>query len=195
MKYRSDSHVARRLVRGIAPVITLFALLAPLSTMAAEPPKVGETAPDFELKALDDSTVKLSALTKNGTVVLVVLRGFPGYQCPLCTKQVGDLIGKAKQFEAAKAQVVMVYPGDAEGLKPHAEEFIKNKNMPKSYRLVVDPDYQFLEKYGLRWNAPSETSYPSTFVIDRKRKVLFAKVSKSHGDRARTADIQKAMPK
>ena len=128
MYNRSGSIAAVRLVRGIVPVIALFALVNPLPSMAAEPPKVGETAPDFELQALDSSKIKLSTLTKKGTVVLVVLRGFPGYQCPLCTKQVGDLIGKAKSFEAAKAQVVMIYPGEAEGLKPHAEDFIKNKN-------------------------------------------------------------------
>jgi len=41
----------------------------------------------------------------------------------------------------------------------------------------------------------SGAASPSTFVMDYKRKILFAKVSKSHGDRARTADILKALPK
>src|SRR5271156_2942610 len=65
---------------------------------AAEPPvnakdigpKVGEEAKDFELSALSGEKVQLAKLTEGGHVVLVVLRGYPGYQCPLCTKQFGE---------------------------------------------------------------------------------------------------------
>src|SRR6478672_11201036 len=78
---------------------------------AAEPtaPKVGTEAPDFELASLGGEKVKLSKLTDSGPVVLVVLRGYPGYQCPLCTRQVGELIGKADEFKKAGARVVLVY--------------------------------------------------------------------------------------
>jgi peroxiredoxin len=48
---------------------------------------------------------------------------------------------------------------------------------------VVDPDYTFTNAYGLRWDAPRETAYPSTFVIDRARRVRFAHISHTHGDR------------
>src|SRR5690348_11227839 len=61
-----------------------------IATHAAEPPKIGEKAPDFSLKTLDDKTVRLSDLTANGKVVLIVLRGWPGYQCPICERQVQD---------------------------------------------------------------------------------------------------------
>lgn len=60
--------------------------------------KVGSEAPDFELAALGGEKVKLSKLTESGPVVL---RGYPGYQCPLCTRQVGELIGKADEFKKA----------------------------------------------------------------------------------------------
>jgi len=43
--------------------------------------------------------------------------------------------------------------------------------------------------YGLRWDAPNETAYPSTFVLDRKGVVRFANISRSHGDRTKAADI------
>src|SRR5262245_60779846 len=77
-------------------------------------PQVGDMAEDFELPSLDGATVKLSKLVEQGPVVLVVLRGFPGYQCPVCTAQVGQLLARAEQFEAEKARVVLVYPGPAE---------------------------------------------------------------------------------
>jgi thioredoxin-dependent peroxiredoxin len=183
-----------RIGLALATLLSAFALIIMASTFAlAEPPKVGDKAPDFEWTALDKGKVKLSALLKKGPVVLVLLRGYPGYQCPFCTKQVGSLMGKAGKFDDAKAQVVLVYPGPADGLKAHADEFIQGKDIPKNFRLVLDPDYDFTKKYDLRWDAPHETSYPSTFVIDEKGKILFAKVSHSHGDRATTEEILKAL--
>jgi peroxiredoxin len=161
----------------------------------AQPPKMGQTAPDFELKDLKGENIKLSLLSQKGPVVLVVLRGFPGYQCPLCTVQVGQLIGKAEPLAKANARVLLVYPGPSDGLKARADEFVRGKDIPANFYLVLDPDFQFTNQYGLRWNAAGETSYPSTFVLDSERKVLFAKVSRSHGDRAKVDDVLAALPR
>jgi hypothetical protein len=57
----------------------------------------------------------------------------------------------------------------------------------------VDPDLAFVRSYNLRWDAPRETAYPSTFVIGRSGKVRFATVSRSHGGRAKAADVLKAL--
>ena len=134
-------------------------------------------------------------MLKKGPVVLVMLRGFPGYQCPICTVQVGQLMGNADDFAAAKANVILVYPGPAEGLKAHAKEFVQGKAIPVNFNLLLDPDFSFTNQYGLRWNAKNETSYPSTFVLNDAGEVLFAKVSHSHGDRAKIEDIMAALPK
>lgn len=168
--------------------LVLLACALPL-TLKAAPPKVGDKAPDFTLKTLDDQTVRLSDLTATGKVVLVVLRGWPGYQCPLCTRQVQDYIASASGFASAKARVVMVYPGPADDLKAHATEFLKNKQWPKEFIYLTDPAYSMVNAYGLRWDASGETAYPSTFVLDRKGVVRFAKISRSHGDRTKAGDI------
>jgi len=159
------------------------------------PPDVGDEAEDFELKSLDDEKVQLSKLLEDGPVVLVVLRGFPGYQCPICNQQVGQFLANAEQFDAVKARVVLVYPGPAAGLKKRAEEFIRGKTLPDNVYLLLDPDYEFTRAYRLRWNAPGETAYPSTFVIDEKRKIQFAQVSKTHGGRASAKDVLKVLEK
>ena len=158
------------------------------------PPAVGEEARDFELAGLDGNKVKLSSVIEDGPVVLVVLRGFPGYQCPLCTAQVAQLVNRADRLQAAGASVVLVYPGPADKLKRHAEEFIGDRSLPKPFRLLIDPDYSFTKAYTLRWDAPHETAYPATFVIDKSRKIVFAKISKTHGDRAAVEDVLKALP-
>ncbi len=158
---------------------------------AAEIPKMGEKAPDFTLKTLDDTTVHLSEMVGKGSVVLVVLRGWPGYQCPICDRQVQDFIQLKAGFVEAKAQLVFIYPGPAAGLTAHAEEFKKwkGKEWPGEFVYALDPDYSMVNAYGLRWDAPRETAYASTFVLDPKRMVRFAKTSKSHGDRTKAADV------
>jgi peroxiredoxin len=157
------------------------------------PPGVGEKAYDFELGALRGGNVKLSDLTKDGPVVLVVLRGYPGSQCPLCTKQFGDLVSQAEGFEAAGAKVVCIYPGPSDNLKEHAAEFVKGKDYPDHFQILLDPDYWFTKAYGLRWDASGETAYPSTFVIDAQQKIKLAVVSKSHGGRTKAEDILKVL--
>ena len=187
-------------MKTLAPILLtagLLALTLPVRLAAAEPPKVGDKAPDFELKTLDDHSVKLSDLTAKNTVVLVVLRGWPGYQCPICDRQVHDFISTASAFDEAKARLLFVYPGPAEDLKAHAKEFaeMKNKQWPKDYVYVMDPDYTMVNAYNLRWDAPRETAYPSTFVIDRKGIIRFEKISHSHGDRTKASDVVKEVKK
>ena len=173
-------------------LLTLCALgatgeLAPRHAFAAEsPPKVGDSPTDFELLTFRGDNVKLSNLTAKGTMVLIVLRGYPGYQCPVCNQQVGQFLQNADKFPAAGAQLVFVYPGASKDLALRANEFWADKALPKHVQLLIDPDYKFTNAYHLRWDAPKETAYPSTFVI-QDRKITFAKVSQTHGGRAKCA--------
>jgi peroxiredoxin Q/BCP len=166
-------------------LVLLGILLAFGSSLAraSEPPAVGERAPDFTLHTLDGRSIELNQLTGQSGVVLLVLRGWPGYQCPICSRQVHDFVAHAGEFSAKKVQVLMVYPGPAEQLKAHAQEFLADKQWPADFLFVTDPDYTFTNAYGLRWKKAKETAYPSTFVIDREGIVQFAHVSKTHSDR------------
>jgi thioredoxin-dependent peroxiredoxin len=180
-------HVLRR----AAPfILAAIALECP----GAIPPVVGSAAPNFTLRTLDDRPVDLAELTARRPVVLVVLRGWVGYQCPLCTRQVHDFVAHADAFARRDVQVVMVYPGPAEDLKAHAQQFLQDKQWPAGFLYVLDPDYTFTNAYGLRWDAPKETAYPSLFVIDRERRVRFAETSKTHGGRVTAATALGALP-
>jgi peroxiredoxin len=137
--------------------------------------------------------VRLADLTAKGPVVLIVLRGWVGYQCPLCTKQVGDIVAHAEDFDKAGAHVVLVYPGSAAHLKEHAQDFESGKGIPANFSFVIDPDLRFVNDWGLRWKAKGETAYPSTFVVDRQSTVRFAKVSHGHGDRATASELLRAL--
>jgi thioredoxin-dependent peroxiredoxin len=113
---------------------------------------------------------------------------FPVIDVRSATLRVGQFLARAKKFEAQMANVVLVYPGPADGLKQHASEFIRGKTLPANFYLALDPDFAFTLAYGLRWEAKSETAYPATFVIDSS-----GKVSMSHGGRATADKVLKAL--
>jgi peroxiredoxin len=190
--YAEWGQIVARALAAIALVSTV-GIATSSSAATAKPPAVGEKARDFTLTELGGDTLSLSQFTKAGPVVLIVLRGYPGYQCPICTLQFGEFLGKADEFRQSGGTLLFVYPGPAEELEEHAEEFVRGKDYPSHFRILLDPDYVFTNAYGLRWNAEKETSYPSTFVINGKRRVTFAKVSKTHGDRSKVEDVLKAV--
>jgi peroxiredoxin len=190
MKFSRTARAAITFVLSLTVVPTLF---AEPTTQPAAPPMVGERAREFALKDLDGKSVTLAGMTQKGPFALIVLRGWPGYQCPFCTKQVAELRGKAEEFRKRGTPVLLVYPGPIERLDEHAREFLKMGGLPEGFRLATDPDYALVNAYGLRWDAPKETAYPSTFVIDAGQTVRFAKVSKEHGDRASSQEILKAL--
>jgi len=164
------------------------ALILGASAFAQTPPE-GAKAPDFTLSTPTGKAVTLSTEQGGHGLVLVILRGFPGYQCPYCVKQVHDFADHAADFKAKNTRVLLVYPGPPADLDQHAKEFReKQAELPSNVVLVTDPDYKVTNLYGLRWDAPHETAYPSTFILDKKGMVVFEKISHSHGDRLSAQD-------
>jgi peroxiredoxin len=157
-------------------------------------PGIGRKAPAFSLSTPAGQIVELGSLTRKGPVVLVVLRGYPGYQCPYCVRQVHDFVENADKFASSGTQVLIVYPGPPAELDQRAKEFLSKENpLPPNVILVIDPDYKFTNQYGLRWDAPNETAYPSTFLIDRHDIIFYRKVSQGHGDRTAASDVLKEL--
>lgn len=154
---------------------------------------VGEKAVDFKLNTIQGDEVQLSKLSDDQPVVLVVLRGWPGYQCGICSRQVGGLVGDADKFAESGAAVLMVYPGPSEEMQKHAKEFAEDFEFPENFYFTLDPDYSMINKYGLRWDANKETAYPSTFVINKSGEIVYSTVSTKHGGRADTKDILDAL--
>jgi len=185
---RKDIAMSRKPICAGLALMLSFCLASAQTPIHA--PEIGQKAPDFSLTTPDGKPLSLSQLTRKGVVVLVVLRGYPGYQCPYCVKQVHDFIENADKFAAADAEVLFVYPGPPAELDQHAKEALAKQNpMPENLHLVIDPDYKFTNQYGLRWDAPRETAYPATFLIDRHDVILFRKISQGHADRTTAADM------
>ncbi|GAA5508971.1 redoxin family protein [Novipirellula caenicola] len=156
----------------------------------------GTQAKDFQLHAIAgelSGDVQLSQVNANGPVVVVVLRGFPGRQCPACSAQVGNIIKNADKFAAKNARVLLIYPGAKMQLGQHADDFLQGTKLPKPLTMLLDPDYAFTNLYGLRWNATNETAYPTTLVIDESGKIRYTKVSETHRGRATSEEILAAL--
>ena len=166
-----------------------------LADSGTKPPDIGSRAPDFTLEATDGKQIGLWGLTAQKPVILVVLRGYPGYQCPLCNSQVADFVANAQKIEMVGAEVVFVYPGPATELKQRAKDLLGSQTLPTGFHLVLDPDYKVTALYGLRWDATNETVYPATFLVDSQNGVRYRKVSQSHGDRAKATDVLAVLPK
>jgi peroxiredoxin len=171
-------------------LLTSMALMLHPVFARSETPDVGSKAPDFTLSTPEGRPVRLSGLTAKGMVVLIVLRGYPGYQCPYCQRQAHDFQLNAGRFAAKDVEVLLVYPGLPADLGRHAKEFLGPEGqLPANFHLVIDPDYKFTNEYGLRWDAPGETAYPTTFLVDRHGVVFFRKISPSHGDRTTAEEV------
>ena len=175
-------------------LLVLASCIPAAAQTPAQTPDVGQKAPGFTLTTPDGNPVAFSTLTAKGPVALVVLRGYPGYQCPFCVRQVHDFIENADKFAALSTQVLFVYPGPPADLDQHAKEALAKQNpLPAGFHMVIDPDYKFTNQYGLRWDAPHETAYPTTFLVDGHGVVFFRKTSKEHGGRTTADDILAAL--
>lgn len=186
---RAQAAGAIRLRRAWGYVLALASALILGVSAFAQTPAVGAKAPDFTLSTPTGKAVTLSTEQGGHGLVLVMLRGFPGYQCPYCVRQVHDFANRAADFKAKNTRVLLVYPGPPADLDQHAKEFLeKQAELPSNVVLVTDPDYEVTNLYGLRWNAPHETAYPSTFILDTNGMVVFEKISHDHGDRLSAQD-------
>jgi peroxiredoxin len=158
-------------------------LLAVSLPSVAATPSVGQRAPDFTLSTIDGKPISLGSLTSKGRVVLILLRGYPGYQCPFSQQQFLQYQQAAAQFAAVGTQVLFIYPGTAgKSLADDAAQMVGDQPLPANMHVVLDPDFVFTNKYGLRWDAPNQTAYPTTFLLTGNGLVLYAHTGRASSD-------------
>ena len=85
--------------------------------------------------------------------------------------------------------------GTIEGVAIKAKEFSDDFTFPDIFYFALDPNYSMVNKYGLRWDASKETAYPSTFVINKKGKIVYSKISSTHGGRTNVDEVVGALKK
>ena len=120
----------------------------------------GKPAPDFELRADDGRTVKLSDLRGRP----VVLFFYPKDDTPGCTAQACGIRDSYSEFQARGAEVLGISVDDETSHQAFREKY----NLP--FTLLADPNSEAGKAYGVtREDKPWFER--STFVIDAEGNV------------------------
>ena len=136
---------------GVVAVLVLALLGYGLAAQPATPPQVGSPVPDFELTALDGSTMSLKA--QQGEVVVV---NFFASWCAPCRQEAADLEQAWREYRDRGLQFFGIAHKDANS---KARAFLEEFGV--TYPCAVDPGNRTARGYGV-------TGVPETFVVDRQ---------------------------
>lgn len=155
------------------------------------PVKAGETAPDFTLAAANGKSISLSKLNK-----LVVLVFYRGYWCPFCVRQLADLRGLITPGENVELIAVSIDP--PEKSKELAAKIGRDGKGEVGFTLLSDPGHKTIDAYGLYDPAYAGQDFdgiphPAVYVLDKNRKVVWAKVESDYKKRPTNEEIRAAL--
>lgn len=171
------------------------------SAMLGKALQLGAVAPDFELPDATGKTVKLSALLKDGPVVLAWYRG--GW-CPYCNIMLRRYSKMLPELQMANARLVVVSPD-----KPDKSLSTKQKlklpmtvlsdvglrvarsyglvyTLPPKLKKIYDKKFKLESRSGLK---KGELPLAATYVIGQDGKVAFAFLDPDYRRRAEPTDL------
>lgn len=133
---------------GLAAVLVLAGCYS-----GSRPPRIGETAPDFQLQ---DGTKNVALHDFKGDVVVL---NFWATWCPPCVEETPSLVEMQKRL-APKGVKVLAVSIDVD--QSAYQKFLKDYSI--DYITVRDPDKRTPTLYGT-------FGWPETYIIDRKGMV------------------------
>lgn len=151
----------------------LIALLVPLAVSAAE---VDKPAPDFTLKSLAGSNLKLSEMTGN-----VVLINFWASWCGPCREEMPLLNALHNKYAPLGFSVLGV---NVEENADAARGFLKG--FPVDFPVLLDSSNQVSKQYQV-------IAMPTTVVIDRDGKIRFLHQGYKSGDEEKYRQMVKTL--
>lgn len=167
--------------------------------------KAGAKAPDFQLKAPDGSTVKLSETLKKGPVALLFYRG---EWCPVCIRYFSGFIKDIDQLEAKGVQVIAVGPETNENIQKTIEK------SSVEFKVLQDADYKVMEDYDVLFHVTeayqkkireklntniaknngkpdARLPVPATYLIGQDGLIKYVQFDLNYKSRASVKDILK----
>lgn len=163
--------------------------------------KVGDRAPEFELKDSDGNTMRLSNLTQKGNVVISFNRG---NWCPFCNIEFKHLQNSIAEIKDAGANLVVISPQ-----LPEKSAEIKSQN-GLDYPILFDKKNLVAKQFGISFSLPEplrpihkafemdipahngDESFglpiPATYVVNRNNEIVFASVNPNWMERAEKND-------
>ncbi len=112
-------------------------------------------APDFELKNLDGTTIKLSDLRGKNVII-----NFWATWCGFCVEEMPDLQKLQNTYKDKNLVVLAINVGES---KEVVEKFMKDNNL--DLEVVLDEDSEVSNLYGVR-------SFPTSLVVSKDGEAL-----------------------
>jgi peroxiredoxin len=147
---------------------------------------IGKPPPQLKFLGPDGSIFNLGEFRGRERLVLVFLRGFPGYVCVACTAQTAAFAAKQKEFEARDAQIIFIYPGHPDTVPTFLEatrNFSSEFELP--FPVLLDVNFAASERFGVK----GDLAKPSAIIIDKGGIVRYAYVGESYDDRPAAPDL------
>ena len=130
--------------------------------------KVGDKAPDFQLKNQREETICLDSYRHESNIVLYF---YPKASTPGCTVQACSLRDTYADFKNLNTEIIGISPD----LSKKLLNFENKQNL--NFNLLSDPEHKIAEAYGV-WGLKKFMGREfmgiirSTFLIDKKGKIL-----------------------
>lgn len=158
-----------------------------------QPLLAGATAPDF---TLSDSSGRQITLSKAGMPVVLVF--YRGYWCPFCAQQLAELRTMLKPDEKAVMYAISVDP--AEKSIDLSKKIAKDGKGEINFSLLSDPGHKTIDVYGLFDPAYigkgiEGIPHPAVYILDKDRKVVWAKVESDYRKRPTNGEIRDELDK
>jgi peroxiredoxin/predicted nucleic-acid-binding Zn-ribbon protein len=147
-------------------------------TTTETPLKVGDEAPDLELRNASGGLVRLSAMWGERPLAVVFLCPLDGQYCSDQALQLRDAYGN---FEKAGGDLVAVAAGTPE----EADDFRKRWNIP--YALCAEPEEGAYMEFGVTGELPG------SFVIDTEGVIRYARRNRDALDNPSTWSLVDVM--
>ncbi len=155
------SHMKKRLLSRWIPLVLVFACLLHTGCSREDEPRglrLGDPAPDFAAKGIDDKVVVLSSL-RGGPVIL----RFFETNCRFCKADTPVFKEFYRKYQERGLQVI--YIGSFYEKRDTLQKFVKE--MQLDFPVVMDTEAKLADLYDIR-------AYPQTLFIGPDQKILAA---------------------
>lgn len=111
-------------------------------------------APDFELKSMDDSVIKLSDMRDKNVILNFWYTG-----CTFCVMEMPDL----QKLQDTYQDDILILAINVGEKKEQIQSFMDENNL--SFTVLLDKDMNVANTYGIR-------SFPTTIAVNKKGEVI-----------------------
>ena len=156
-------------------------------------PQVGQPFPYTRFLNGSGQVVDVGTWTGKKNVLLVFMRGFPGYVCPKCTRHTAQLIERHDEFTTRNTQVLLVYPGPTESIpqfvKAVRELLTSTVTGELPLPILLDVDLAAVKAVGIQ----GDLAWPASFIIGVDGLIKYGYIGKSYLDRPTVDEILQAV--